>query len=275
MKILYKQSSSDKRSSSLDKFKINNCYFKEIVQKRDYKITTLKSHWHDVYEIHIIFQGKQSYEIDGTAYELDKNQFIIVSPKTKHRVVYTSENLVKYSITFNFTDTLENLLYAGEITKNVINSIEFITEEFKQKKSSSFLLIENRVFEILILLLRIIRYKENIVKPENDSVGCHLGLAKKFISDNIENGLSVSDVADYCHISVRQLSRIFADGEGVSPAKYICSEKMEKISEYLINSDLSLRQISERFSYRDEYYFNSSFKKYFGIPPSAYRKMHL
>lgn len=75
-----------------------------------------------------------------------------------------------------------------------------------------FLLIENRIFEILILLLRVIGYKENIVKPENDSVGYHLGLAKKFISDNIENDLSVSDVADYCHISARQLSRIFADG---------------------------------------------------------------
>lgn len=48
---------------------------------------------------------------------------------------------------------------------------------------------------------------------------------------------------------------------------------MEKIGECIKNSDLSLQQISERFSYNNEYYFNRAFKKYFGVPPFAYRKM--
>lgn len=274
MKILYKQASTDKKSSSLLELKIKNCYFKEIIQKRDYKIMTSKLHWHDVYEIHMIFSGEQHYEIDGTTYELKKNNFILISPKTKHRVVFTSENLIKYSVTFNSCDLLEASLYKGEISENIINSIEFIAEEFKQKKSLSFLLIENRVYEILILLLRISGYKEETVKSEKNSGDYQLELAKKFISDNIERGLSVSDVADYCHISARQLSRIFIGGQGIAPANYIRREKMKKISECLKNSDLSLRQISEKFSYADEYYFNASFKKYFGIPPFTYRKMY-
>lgn len=274
MKILYKQCLTDKESSALIKLKINNCYFKEIIQKKDYKITTSKLHWHDVYEIHMIVRGEQHYEIDGVTYELGRNEFIIISPKTRHRVVFSSANLVKYSVTFNAGNLLENSLYHGEITESIINSIEFIAEEYKQKKSSSFSLIENRVFEILVLLLRISGYKEKTVKSEKNPSDYQLGLAKKFISDNIEHGLSVEDVADYCHISSRQLSRIFVCAEGISPAKYICGEKMKKISEYLKNSDLSLKQISEKFSYADEYYFNAAFKKYFGIPPLAYRKMY-
>ena len=38
-----------------------------------------------------------------------------------------------------------------------------------------------------------------------------MDLAKKFISDNIERNLSVSVVASYCHMSERQLSRIFLE----------------------------------------------------------------
>lgn len=274
MKILYKQNSTDKENSNLLELKINNCYFKEIIQKRDYKIMTSKLHWHDVYEIHMIVRGEQYYEIDGVSYALNRNEFIIISPKTKHRVVFTSGNLIKYSITFNAGDILEKSLYRGEINRSIINSIEFIAEEFKQKKSSSSLLIKNRVFEILILLLRICGYKERTVRSEKNPGDYQLGLAKKYISDNIEQGLSVADVADYCHISPRQLSRVFIRADGISPANYIRSEKMKKVSEYLKNSDLSLKQISEKFSFSDEYYFNSSFKKFFGIPPLAYRKMY-
>ena len=98
-------------------------------------------------------------------------------------------------------------------------------------------------------------------------------MVKKFISDNVEQNLSVADVASYCHLSARQLTRIFLDKEGISPAKYINSERMKKIGECIKNSDLTLQQISDRFSYNNEYYFNASFKKYFGVPPLTYRKM--
>lgn len=219
-------------------------------------------------------KGEQHYEIEGVTYKLCKNDFIIISPRTRHRVVFSSASLIKYSFAFNAVDLLENSLYRGEITESIINSIEFIADEFKQKKSSSFLLIENRVFEILVLLLRISGYKEKTVNSEKDPADYRLGLAKKFISDNIEQGLSAADVADYCHISARQLSRIFVNSQGITPTKYIRDEKMKKISGYLKNSDLSLKQISEKFFYADEYYFNASFKKYFGIPPFAYRKMY-
>lgn len=274
MRILYKQNAADQESSALHRLKLEHCYFKEIIQKRDSKSMTSKLHWHDVYEIHIIFQGEQHYEIGGVTYELNKNEFIMISPKTKHRVVWTSGNLMKYSITFQAGELLENSLCRGEITESIINSIECIAEEYKLKKSSSYFLIENRVFEILILLLRISGYKEKTVKAEKNPGDDQLGLAKKFISDNLEQGLSVADVADYCHISARQLTRIFIRAAGVSPAHYIRGEKMKKISEYIKDSDLSLKQISEKFSYADEYSFNASFKTYFGIPPFAYRKMY-
>lgn len=63
---------------------------------------------------------------------------------------------------------------------------------------------------------------------EINSVDNRFVIASKFILDNIERNLSVADVAFYCHLSPRQLTRIFLDAEGVSPAKYINGKKWKK-----------------------------------------------
>ena len=38
-------------------------------------------------------------------------------------------------------------------------------------------------------------------------------------------------------------------------------------------SELSLKEISERLNFANEYYFNTFFKKYSGMTPGEYRKM--
>lgn len=273
MKILYRQNSEIDGKTALSKLKIQNSYLKEITFKSDYKKTTLKPHCHTEYEIHMVFCGKQSYEVGDITYEVHENEFILIPPKLMHRMAFASENLHKYSITFNSTDILSDLCYRGTIPQTVINSIEFIAEEFIKKMPSTPLIIENRVLEVLILLFRIIRRETMSLDAEINVVDNRFIIASKFISDNIEQNLSVADVAFCCHLSPRQLTRIFLDAEGVSVAKYINNIKMEKIGECIKNSDLSLQQISEQFSYNNVYYFNTAFKKNFGVTPFTYRKM--
>lgn len=273
MKILYSQNVTMNNRLTILSHNINNCYFKKLVFKNDYKITTLKSHWHSEYEIHIVFSGSQFYEIDSKIYKVHENEFIIIPPKLKHKITFTSENLIKYSLTFNSDNVPFNTLYLGKTTENILKSIVFISEEFTSKSTYTNLLIENRIIELFIMLFRAVGYKE-INAATQDIIGDdRLELAKKFILDNVERNLSVADVALYCHMSERQLARIFLEEEGTSPAKYINKEKMKKISEYIKNSEFSLQQLSEMFSYNNQYYFNTAFKNHFGMPPNEYRKM--
>lgn len=269
MKIIYRQ----KAVNSPNSFAIKNGYLKELLHKNDYKKTTSKAHYHNEYEVHIILFGKQSYEISGNTYDLTENEFIFIPPKTKHKMTYASENLHKYSITFSRTDMMHSLLHHGTISATILQNIKFITDEAKQKLPSSVILTENRFIETVVLLCRLAGYTEKSSDTEIFSDFDRNKLAKKFISDNIEQNLTINDVALYCHLSTRQLTRIFVEADGISPAKYINSERMKKIGECVKSSDLSLKQISEKFSFNNEYYFNTAFKKYFGMPPMTYRKM--
>lgn len=269
MKILYKQETNIEQAS----INIENCYLKKIMQKNR-NSSTLKTHWHNSYEIHMIFTGEQHYETAHGIYELKENDYMIIPPKTKHRIVYTSESLVKYSATFSTTATLDFSALNGKLPEEVISGILFAEKEYELKKISSRQLIKNRVFEILILLFRASGYREAVSKTEDCHENYRIAMAKKFIADNIECGVSASSVAEFCHISPRHLSRLFIAATNITLTNYIRNIKMNEISNHLINSDLSLKELSEKFSYTDEYYFNTAFKKHFGIPPLAYRKMH-
>ena len=274
MKILYRQNHETMPDTSFYRLNITNCHFKEIAYKKDYKITTLKAHSHTEYEIHMVLCGKQRYETADEIYEVEQNEFILIPPRQRHKIVFSSDDLVKYSITFNFSEDLFNSVMTGELSSEIISSIHFISEEFKRKSSFSVQLIENRLFEIVALLFRMAGLDEEVTSASKACGDEVVEMAKKFISDNIERNLSVSDVSAYCHLSERQLTRKFIEAEEISPAKYILSQRMKRIGEQVKNTDFSFRQISEQFSFNNEYYFNTAFKKHFGVPPLTYRKMH-
>ena len=290
MEILYKPC-KENDYSIFKVVDITNCYLKKIQNKNDYKITTPKYHSHLDYEVHMVFEGKQVYNIDGNNYELFEGDFILIPPGVIHRNIQKREHMLKYSLLFNNKVFSKAGIFLGKIPKNIIESIEFISTEHRNKNGLSDLLVENRVFEIIVTLLKIYSAEEGsnfspilgmnsirkntscCIDNEKMSENTMLTLAKDFISDNIERNLSVADVAGYCNLSTRQLTRIFSENEYISPGKYIQIKKMEKISMLLKNTSFSLQQISETFSYNNEYYFNQSFKKYFGISPYAYRRM--
>lgn len=271
MKILYRQKSASHKAFPLKEPALENVCLKEMMQKSDYKITTPKSHWHTEYELHAVVSGTQSYEADGKIFSVGENEFIIIPPHTKHRMVSASENLIKYSVTFSFPEQIPLSLL--KIPSEVTASFLFISDEFKKRLPSSQNLIESRTSEALILILRALGFEEKADPSEKEPSDGRLELVKKFIRDNITDNLSAADAASFCHLSPRQLSRLFAECENTSPAKFINSERMKKISECLVRTDLSLKEVSERFSFANEYYFNTAFKRHFGISPSAYRKM--
>ncbi len=180
----------------------------------------------------------------------------------------------KHSITFSSDKLSLNSVYFGSITDNVKEGIAFVLSEAKAQKSISSVLIENRIFEIIVSLIRLSGYEEATLTEQEQSPDERVALAKSFILDNIGESLSVSDVSSYVHLSAKQLSRLFVRYEGISLAKYITGVRMKKIGDAVAEGNASFKEISEAFSYNNEYYFSTAFKAYFGISPSDWRKMN-
>ena len=271
MKIFYKQPNQNPQSS-LGRFGVQNCYFKKLSFEQDNKRVTVKPHHHTGFEIHIITEGFQEYEVNGKSYLLKNGNFIIIYPCVPHTVVASAPHTQKYSITFNKQNDKTQTCFFGTITERIADNLAYISNEALLKKEISTQLIENNILEILVWAFRLagMEEKENTQKPDENAM---VTLAKQYINDNIEMAPSVEEVSEYCYLSTKQLTRIFHRFEGVSPGEYIIKIRISKIEKLLADYSFSLKQISEIMNFNNEYYFNAFFKKTFGMPPGEYRKM--
>lgn len=94
-----------------------------------------------------------------------------------------------------------------------------------------------------------------------------------YIRDNYQNNeLCLHDIARFANVSPAYLSALFKKNTEVSISDTITSTRIEAACQYLKNSSLSLREISEKCGYANQYYFSTSFKKSKGMSPSAYRE---
>lgn len=94
-----------------------------------------------------------------------------------------------------------------------------------------------------------------------------------YIRENYQNNeLCLHDIARFANVSPAYLSALFKKNMEVSISDTITSTRIEAACQYLENSTLSLREISEKCGYANQYYFSTSFKKSKGISPSAYRE---
>lgn len=279
MEILYKQQENDLLLHALG---VRNCYLKHLITDEDVAHITPKPHHHKGFETHIIQDGFQEYQCENNLFCVQKGSFLLLSPAIEHQVLSTASCTTKYSLTFECTPSLQadltllptNGTVIGQLSPRMEEIFQHLSEEYHYKKQNSALLIRNAVFEILILFFRHLGLKEKPAQAEASEEDFRLTLAKQYIQDNVKAALSVSDVANYCHISTKQLTRIFETKEHTTPARYIQNKRVSYIAMLLTQTQLTLKEISDLMNFTNEYYFNTFFRKHAGMTPGAYRKMH-
>ena len=99
-----------------------------------------------------------------------------------------------------------------------------------------------------------------------------LNLLSTYINDNYKSNLSLSDVADYAHLSVPYLSTFFDKYFGMSFLSYYTNVRLRYAVSDLMNSDKSIENIALDNGFPDPRAFVSAFRKKYSLPPSVYRK---
>lgn len=94
---------------------------------------------------------------------------------------------------------------------------------------------------------------------------------EKYIDENYERGITVSEISRYIGVSMSYLSRIFKDETGNTIINYINEKKIQKAKEYLGGTDMKIYEIAEKLGFENTTYFSYFFKKYTGISPKEYK----
>ncbi|SDY21894.1 AraC-type DNA-binding protein [Evansella caseinilytica] len=97
-------------------------------------------------------------------------------------------------------------------------------------------------------------------------------VCKNYIFNHVYETISIDALAEIVHLNPIYLSQLFKKETGLSLGKYIQQEKLNEAKKLLIQSDISIAEISSLLQFSDQSYFASAFKKHTGLTPRQYRK---
>lgn len=94
--------------------------------------------------------------------------------------------------------------------------------------------------------------------------------AKKYILLNLDQKITLEDVAERLFLNSSYFSRLFKKETGENFTEYVTRVKMEKAKELLNESDKTIDVISQMLGYDNKGYFVKLFKNHYGVPPRRF-----
>ncbi len=92
----------------------------------------------------------------------------------------------------------------------------------------------------------------------------------ELLSANLDRNFTLAEIASLCHMSVGNLKKVFSHYAGMGVMKYFTSLKMKR-AVTLLQSGMTVAEVSNALGYSNQNYFSACFKKEMGKPPSAFK----
>ncbi|HYN65650.1 MAG TPA: helix-turn-helix transcriptional regulator [Ornithinibacter sp.] len=102
----------------------------------------------------------------------------------------------------------------------------------------------------------------------------HLLRAKDLADARYADPLTVADLAAAARLSPAHFSREFRRAFGESPHQYLLTRRLERAASLLRSTDWSVARICVSVGLSSVGSFTGSFRRMFGMPPTAYRAAH-
>ncbi len=183
---------------------------------------------------------------------------------TKNRIVPI--NIKKYYI--RFLRTIYSYIYEHfNINRDYI-FMETTTQHILEAQNTK---------ELYRMIKGIIEDAEKLVSNdliqtvEND----YIKKSIKYIQSHYMDDLILADVAAYIHVSATYFSYLFKKSTGMKFIDYIKEIRMKKACEYLLDTDMKIKEIGELVGIPNRKYFSKLFKEHMGMSPQDYKRQNI
>lgn len=93
----------------------------------------------------------------------------------------------------------------------------------------------------------------------------------QYIDQNIDQQLSVKELAAVLHLSPKYFCNMFSSVMGLGPAAYVNQRRILLAKELLLLSPLLIKEVAVKVGFEDQFYFSRLFRRIEGTTPRDYR----
>lgn len=241
-------------------------------------------HWHRPCEIVRVLSGNLKVYLDGNKSIVTQDDIIFINSGIIHG--YTPIDCVYEIINFDANKILLSTSLCKDalriFTNNHVNVLQFhLTKDDALQDTANHLfacassdstnkdlIVLGTLFELLGTIYDRHYYTENIKNSADSQLFKPL---LEYIEKNYMKSITLSEMAQISGLSTSHFTVLFHDFFRQTPIDYLNAYRIECACLLLINSELSVTEISYQCGFNDSAYFVKVFKKYKNTTPKKYR----
>ncbi|UUM11242.1 helix-turn-helix domain-containing protein [Clostridiaceae bacterium HFYG-1003] len=211
-------------------------------------------------------------------------------PSFKYNFFKNINNWSESEIIAYYETTLEHLVsksFSSETIKSIVIKYNFEILDYLEQMELAERDLNDYVIKVSSQILRA-STMENIKATSNEfisivaaaivsrrsgnAVSSAIDSARAFIVKYYYRDLSLEVMSQVSNLSTAYFSRKFKEQTGQNFSEFLERARLERATELLLTSDLSLNEIADQVGFNDYSYFSSRFKKNYGIGPLIYKQ---
>lgn len=243
----------------------------------EYRFSWEKGRTLSEYQLIYLVQGEGIFESSEVSSKtLKPGSLIMIHPEVWHRYKPVGSTWNTYWFGFNgkFAKSLvekvgltvdqpvKHIGYNNNIIDSYINLMDTGQVEFtgyQQVISGDVLKIFGWIFA-----------SRKRIRFQNIEIDRTIQRAKTLLVDNNFTN-SMEDVAEELQIGYSKFRKIFKEYTGLAPGEFQIQHKIRNATNYLIDNQLSIKEIAFKLNFDSPQYFYRIFKKKMGITPGKFR----
>lgn len=248
----------------------------------------------DFNELVIVMDGSAIHIVNDEEYFINKGDVFVVGNNTAHgyknadnlricnvmyrHEIFSSAQDIAQSAGFHALFVLEPCItkeYSFQnrlkLSHNNYETVKAITDsmlnEYEHKYECRKTMLALHFMNLAATLSRLYRFDDS--SGEQDII--NIARAASYIENHFNEDISVTELAEYSHYSVRHFIRMFSKTYHAAPLEYIINLRVNHACAMLKNTNLTMAEIASHCGFDDSNYFSRIFRKRMGCSPTEYR----
>jgi AraC-like DNA-binding protein len=178
--------------------------------------------------------------------------------------------LLHLFIHFNLEVPFENVLpgiFTMDMTDSLLEKFTYLTSTLKKENTFFYVTYTLKLQALIKVIL------SNIGPQLFSTLRVDYRILKsiRYIERNITEKLTNSKIAGEANMATNSFSRLFKEKMNITLHNFIVKRKISRACKLLLNSDMTIQEISDSLSFSDRHHFSRVFKKLIGITPFLYK----
>ena len=245
----------------------------------------IHSHWHERMEILLMRQGRLQLICGNDCFEVLPGGVAFINPNEIHMGQFLEPQNQTVNVIFHLDllhtarmdeadRQLDGLRFGRLRIVHLVeqdDSLARLVERMDtlvSTPSSSLMQVKACLMEILAAAFAHYSAEDSTVYGSGSSL---LPKLLTHLHSHYSEPLTLQDLADYSGFSKTHFCRWFKKQVGESPMDYLNTIRLQKASQLLHQTRLTLLDIALCCGFQSLNYFSRKFKEYFGYPPSSVR----